>query len=217
MARRRENRSSSAASKLLIVEGSSDANVISALAKVGDLDRDFEIKEQRGILQVISAVRAYWSQSGIQVLGMVVDADENALQQWNIIRQTLGGDPVFAPLKDQPDSTGTVLPGRPRLGIWIMPDNSNAGELEDFIAKMIPEPDPVWPRAVDFIAGIPEADRKFPAHKAPRATVHAWLATRSRPRPMWAGIGDGDLKLEANSQAFLNWMRRLFGVDIPPA
>ena len=95
-----------------------------------------------------------------------------------------------------------------------MPDNTSSGELEDFIFRMIPQPDSIWPRSERYINEIPEQDRKFPAHKSLRAKVHAWMATRSRPRPMWSGISENDLVLEANSTAFLNWLRRLFGEDL---
>ncbi|MYD35718.1 MAG: hypothetical protein F4X20_01645 [Dehalococcoidia bacterium] len=96
-----------------------------------------------------------------------------------------------------------------------MPDNMNFGELEDFIAKMIPQSDPVWPRAGRYIDGIPDEHRQFPEHKSLRAKVHAWMATRSRPRPMWSGITENDLVFEPNSTAFLNWLQRLFGDDLP--
>ena len=92
-----------------------------------------------------------------------------------------------------------------------MPDNQLAGELENFIEKMIPASDPVWPLSEAYIDGIPQAARKFADGKILRAKVHAWLAAREDPRPMGTSIRAGDLDINAPaSTSFVNWLRRLF-------
>ena len=205
MARRRGTSSHSGSvppPKLLLVEGTDD------------LDVEFEIEQRTGFSGVINGVLGHWQSRGLQAIGIVVDADESLTNQWGILSQSLRSPPVMLDLPSEPRLGGTIIPGIPRLGIWVMPDNTNSGELEDFIFKMIPQPDPVWLRAERFIDDIPVDDRKFPEHKSLRAKVHAWMATRSRPRPMWSGISENDLVLETNSTAFLNWLRRLFGEDL---
>ena len=93
-----------------------------------------------------------------------------------------------------------------------MPDNGSSGELEDFIMRMIPADDPVWPRAKCYIDGIPEAERKFKLQKTQRARIHAWLAARKEPRKMGAAIGAGDLDTGAPiATDLIAWLRRLFG------
>ena len=42
-----------------------------------------------------------------------------------------------------------------------MPDNFNGGELEDFIEKMMPENEPVWPMSGSYVDNISEENRKF--------------------------------------------------------
>ena len=92
-----------------------------------------------------------------------------------------------------------------------MPDNQSPGELEDFIVKMIPNDDPVWPRSTAYITEIPEEDRKFKEGKILRAKVHAWLAAREKPRPMGLAIKTKDLNISVEScQTFVNWLRELF-------
>ena len=94
----------------------------------------------------------------------------------------------------------------------MMPDNVSSGELEDFIMRMIPADDPVWPRAQRYIDGIPEAERKFKPQKAQRAKIHAWLAARREPRKMGTAIVAGDLDTGAAiAKDFTAWLRRLFG------
>ena len=200
--------------KLLLVEGTDDKNVIESLAKSDDLDVEFEIEQRTGFSGVINGVLGHWQSRGLQAIGIVVDADESLTSQWRILSESFRTHPVMRDLPNTPEVGGTVIPGQPRLGVWVMPDNSSAGELEDFIYRMIPQPDPIWPRADQYIEDIPQQDRRFPEHKSLKAKVHAWMATRSRPRPMWSGISENDLMLEENSTAFLNWLRRLFGEDL---
>ena len=204
--------------KLLLVEGTDDKNVIESLAKSDDLDVEFEIDQRTGFSGVINGVLGHWQSRGLQAIGIVVDADESLTSQWRILSESFRTHPVMRDLPNTPEVGGTVIPGQPRLGVWVMPDNTSSGELEDFIFKMIPQPDPIWPRSEkyidDIIDDIPEVDRPFPEHKSLKAKVHAWMATRSWPRPMWSGISENDLVLEANSTAFLNWLRRLFSEDL---
>ncbi len=93
-----------------------------------------------------------------------------------------------------------------------MPDNVSPGELEDFVAQMIPGTDPVWPLSQDYIEGIPPKDRRFAEGKTLRAKVHAWLATREDPRQMGSAIGAGDLQVDGDlCKRFICWLKRLFG------
>ena len=92
-----------------------------------------------------------------------------------------------------------------------MPDNTQAGELEDFVVDMIPPKDPVWPRACGFIDGIPDKDRKFKTGKLRGAYAHAWLSTREKPRPMGTAIAAEDLRHDAPNATALGWIGRLFG------
>lgn len=93
-----------------------------------------------------------------------------------------------------------------------MPDNAATGQLEDFIRELIPEDDPVLPRASNYIKGIPRGERKFKPQKTQRAIIHAWLAAREEPRKMGAAIRARDLDANAvPAEALMAWLRRLFG------
>ena len=85
------------------------------------------------------------------------------------------------------------------------------GELENFVAEMIPDDDPIWPLARRYIDGIPERDRKFAKKKTMRAKVHAWLATRKTPGFMGSEIGQGDMRTDGPLVVqFTDWLRKLF-------
>lgn len=145
-------------------------------------------------------------------VGILVDVDDDVQSTWQAVADKLRSAGVQPPACPARGGTIIDVEGRPRVGIWLMPDNESHGELEDFFAGMIPPGDPVWPLSEAYIEDIPERHRKFAQGKILRAKVHAWLAARRRPRPMGLAIKAGDLDVNAaNSREFLAWLRRLFG------
>ena len=69
----------------------------------------------------------------------------------------------------------------------------------------------MWPLSEVYIDDIPEEYRRFAQRKILKAKVHAWLATRERPRPMGSAIDAGDLDMNAaNGLGFSAWLRDLF-------
>ena len=179
-----------------------------------DIDRD--IRVATGVESLIASIRSTVDTPEREVVGILADANDQPDTRWQSITDRLRESSRFRGTSPpaHPDPAGTIIPRaarHPRVGIWLMPDNQTPGELEDFVAAMIPTGDPVWPRAHAYIDGIPEADRKFAEGKIPRAKVHAWLAAREDPRRMGAAIGAGDLDTEvALCQSFAAWLRRLF-------
>ena len=114
---------------------------------------------------------------------------------------------------DTLDGDGTIIDGMPRVGVWLMPDNNHPGDLDDFVVKLVPEDDAVWPRAVEYIDNIPISDRKFKEQKTMRAKLHAWLATQEEPRQMGATIGRGSLVAGPSAKNFANWLEKLFSTN----
>ena len=171
----------------------------------------FEIVEKGGLDKLVASIGPELTAPGRQAVGIVVDANYDIEARWAAVKNRLEGAGVTV---GERDSAGTVIRGtspEPDVGVWIMPDNRSAGELEDFIQTMIPKGDPIWPLSRGYINGIPSTDRLFSAEKALRAQVHAWLAARERPRPMGLAIRAGDLDVEGVGCAGLTtWLRQLF-------
>ena len=93
-----------------------------------------------------------------------------------------------------------------------MPNNMSSGELEDFVAAMIPKGDPVWPLSEAYVDDIPVADRKFKPGKTLRAKVHSWLATREEPRLMGSAVKAQDFDVTVPYVVTLvDWLRDLYG------
>ena len=202
--------------RVLLVEGPDDKHVVIHLRERSGLAQNFEIVEKEGINTLLDSIEVEVDIPGRTVLGIVLDADDNPSARWQALTDRLDRlrqeDHFDLPkLPDQPEPSGTILEGRLRIGIWLMPDNRSTGELEDFVGSMIPSGDPVWPLSEAYIEGIPPADRKFAPGKIQRAKVHAWLATREEPRRMGLAIKASDLVTDAaNTAAFVNWLRTLF-------
>ena len=208
-------------SHVLLVEGEDDRHVIRHLCNRSEKDWKFEIRLGEGWESLREAIGAEIKAPRRKVIGIIVDADDDVGARWCAVARRLEqAGLVDVPSKPVPD--GAIIPGIrqkriPRVGIWMMPNNELPGELEDFIARMIPGDDAIWPLSQKYIDGIPEAERKFKPKKKRRAQVHAWLATRARPRPMGTAITAQDLQMEANSQKLIDWLQRLFGPSDPVA
>ena len=199
--------------RVLLVEGQDDKHVVRHIrGRHGDL-AEFEIRETGGIDSLLDAIEPEIKAKGRQSVGFLVDANSNLDDRWRSLRDRLRQLGIEPPQILEDD--GCIipgLPGRPRLGLWLMPDNRNSGELEDFVQTLIPADDPVWPLATKYISKIPPEHRQFSDSKAPRAQIHAWLAARKEPRQMGAAIGTGELS--ANSELAVRlvaWLRSLFG------
>ena len=199
--------------RLLLVEGPSDQRVIRNLRKCfrgGQSIPEFQIKVTGDIDTLLSTIESEIDVSGREALGILPDANDTPEHRWNEVAERVrrARPDVEA---GSPAREGTIIAGRPRIGVWLWPDNQTPGELEDFVAKMIPGDDPIWPLAQRYIDGIPERDRKFAEKKTMRAKVHAWLATRKTPGFIGSEIGQGDMRTDGPLVVqFTDWLRKLF-------
>lgn len=197
------------AERLLIVEGVNDRHVVhQILSHVGG-GRSIEIVDTGGIEPLLDSIEARANYAGRVALGVVADANDDINARWQSIRSRM---PDRINLPDRPTTGGAIIDATPRIGVWLMPDNASPGELEDFVQRMIPTDDAVWPLAEQYIDAIPAPDRKFPPGKISRAKLYAWLAARRDPRRMGEAIRTRDLATDGPlCQQFTTWLRRLFG------
>ena len=202
------------ASKVLLVEGKDDKLVVCRLCQRNNLEMQFRIEVKDNIDKLLKSIRLEIEAPERKSIGILVDANDNRDSRWQSVTDRLRKKGIAPPKR--PNPAGTIIEGnpdigRPRIGIWLMPDNQSSGELEDFIVKMIPTGDPVWPRSETYIDGIPVDDREFKEGKILRAKVNAWLATREEPRKMGLAIKTEDLEIVgATCVSFVAWLRELF-------
>ena len=200
------------AGRVLLVEGQDDRHVVEHIyRKRFDEAPPFEIIDKGGFTRLRDAIGPTFKEPDREVVGIVVDANDHLMARWaevtDRLRRARPGIEIGGPASD-----GTIVGSEPRVGIWLWPDNEAGGEIEDFVARMIPCDDPVWPLSRRYIEGIPEEHRRFSRGKTRRAEIHAWLATRGEPRRMGGAIRTGDLKVCGPlAERFASWLEKLFG------
>ena len=199
----------SAAERVLLVEGDDDLHVVRHICTRHGSMPKFSVEPKGSVEQVLRAIGPEIKAPGRRSVGVLVDANDDLNSRWQAIGDRLTRAGIVTPPAAEPG--GTVAESSPRVGVWLMPDNVSAGELEDFAVRLIPVDDPIWPEARRYIDGIPVERRKFASSKAMRARLYAWLATRKEPRRIGAAIGTGDLQAsEPLAVSFADWLRRLF-------
>jgi len=119
---------------LLIVEGSSDKNFFESLCKFMTIN-DIEIIEVGGVSRFRDQVSAILRMDGfenVKTLGIIRDADNNVNQAFNSIQDVLRNNNLPVPTKMM-EFTNTI----PTVIVFIMPDCSNSGELEDICINSV--------------------------------------------------------------------------------
>ena len=169
---------------VLIVEGQDDKYIVDKLLAKHEHAARFDIRPKGGFPALRSSIRPEINASGRRTVGIIADANESPTDRWTSIRDALS-EVDCTDIPEAPVPSGAILSGPRdiRVGVWLMPDNTRPGEVEDFIADMIPTGDPLWPVAQQYIDDIPPDLQKFTENKRTRAHVHAWLATRDALAP----------------------------------
>jgi hypothetical protein len=199
----------------LLVEGRDDEFVCINLFQHYQLQNNFcKIVDCEGFEKLRETFSGRLAQSELKNLGIVVDADLDVTSRWQSITDLLSKE-GYQNIPSQPDSQGTIIEqsGKPKVGLWIMPDNSLPGMLENFVAYLVPDPttNPLWQltekclyEAITFPPNLPQA----------KARIHTYLAWQNDPgTPL--GLAITKKFLDANNpQAgqFINWVRKLFEI-----
>ena len=200
--------------RVLLVEGRNDRHVVEHVyRKRFESEPPFAVLDKEGFPRLRDAIRPELKAPDREVVGIVADANDDLTARWRAVTDRLRNACPGIEIGD-PAPEGTIVGSEPRVGIWLWPDNESGGELEDFVAAMVPGDDPVWPLSRCYIQGIPVEHRPFSEGKTERAEIHAWLATREEPRWMGSAIRTGDLKVDGVlATRFASWLENLFGDD----
>lgn len=200
---------------LMLVEGDDDYHVFQHLLTAHNVDeqltwrlepysslprtpRENEIvfRERQGVQNVLDYLSQQLRITGdLKRLGVVVDADLDFAARWQSLRDILiKAGYTNAPKQAEP--LGLILEHatspeeKPRVGIWIMPNNRDTGSMEDFFSLLLPARDLLWERARLCVEQIPPAERLFKGAFI-KAHVHTWLAWQKKPGlPMGKAISE---------------------------
>ena len=196
----------------LLVEGIDDQHVCLAIFELHRVPETFVVKPKQGIETLIQHLDVEILESGLTRLGIIVDADADLLNRWKQIRAKLKGiGYIRIPVAPLPDGTILEQVGKPRIGVWIMPNNAVAGSLENFVESLVPEGDDLWQDAMADVNRLGDRQR-FRSQDVIKAQMYTWLAWQREPgRPM--GVAITARYLDAHSSHavnFISWVTRLF-------
>lgn len=212
--------------KRLLVEGRDDQFVIINLMKHhvdwpdGMEEWPVYVEDTGGVdaLFRVDYLKTKLKESGLQTLGIVIDADAEPAARWQRIQQIFR--PAFPALPNDMPADGLVIDNQDglRLGVWLMPDCASPGMLETFLKYLMPdEPtaQALWKHAQ---AAFAEARRQgCPCRDAHdhKAQIHTWLAWQDPPgEPLGLAVARKMLDPKAPYAAsFVAWFIRLYGLE----
>lgn len=220
---------------VMLVEGPDDYHVLQHLLTAHGVDQQISyrldnfrpapqrpsneivFKAREGVQNVLDYLSQQLKITGeLDCIGVVVDADLDIAARWQSLRNILTNS-GYAGVPTKPGAGGTIVEHeeKPRVGIWIMPDNTLPGKVEDFVALLVPPDDSLWKRAELNVQQIPEAERRFIENAFIKAHIHTWLAWQEYPGlPMGQAITRRYLNSNApHALQLLDWLRRLFNLD----
>ena len=208
-------------SKKLLVEGHTDKRVLPYLLEANGVTWEAAgepivyIEPCDGIDQMLKpgAIEAELGASGLEALGVMVDANGDARGQWTRVRDRCSGHFPSLPVEIPAEGLEIAHATGPRFGVWIMPDNRMKGALEDFLAQLVPiKSNSLFTFAEQCAAEAAKRGARFKPSHVTKATIHTWLAWQDEPgKSLHQAIDHRVLDPEKpESKPFVHWFRRLF-------
>jgi len=200
--------------KLLLVEGSDDMHIMSALFLRFNIPKDsFKIENKEGINKLLESLPIHLK-SKLDAIGILVDADENIQSRWDAIKNILNSSGYSTP--KQPESNGTIIiqEGKATIGIWLMPNNETSGMIEDFMQFLIPKEDVLLPKAQKILADLEsESINNYKTVHRSKALIHTWLSWQETPgTPMGLAITKSYFSTsnQVLCERYIDWIKELF-------
>jgi hypothetical protein len=157
--------------KLLAVEGIDEVVFFEELLKHLDMIDSVDVRQVGGKDQFKIKMPVLQKSSGfnrLESVAIIRDADENTSGAFNSIKKIL--DKMHLPAPGKP---GDFYNGTPRVGIFIMPDNTRKGMLETLCIDTVEDNDAM--RCVDEFVRC-SLDLKRKPRNIDKAKAHAFLS-----------------------------------------
>ena len=196
----------------LLVEGNDDQHVIWALCEKFNIPEVFDVIDCGGIDNLYESISLRFKQTGVETVGIIIDADINLKNRWVYIKNLLSNQGFKMP-EDVPNDGLVLLNGNIKVGIWIMPSNDTNGMLEDFVSFLVPQNDELLPIVNATLNKIESKKlNKYSLIHKSKARIHSWLSWQEDPgTPMGLSITKRYLTTDNdNCKQFVNWLQKLF-------
>lgn len=194
----------------------------------GENNLRIEVCQEGGFNQMFEEIGVKLKKSELECIGFVFDANGDPKKQWRKVRgkilekhrelQAESSSKLKKVFRETPVPEGLwVRDYSPKVGMWMMPNNKDTGEIEDFLSYMIHPKDHCWKHAQDYVETILQERKRFPGYKvikenkALKAKIHAWLAVQEKPnRPPGEAIKRNYFNSNAPmAQPFQRWLGNL--------
>ena len=199
---------------VLYVEGTDDQHAIGHLLNRHGVDiSGVEIKAVQGKDALLAAINPAVRVSTDRSVGFVLDADEVPEDRWRAVRSRLEGAGLSLPNNVPPGGfVDEAEEYQAQIGVWLMPDNRQAGALENFLQGLVDAGDELMAHAKASTAVAKEKGAAFSESQRLKSELHAWLAWQENPGlPYGLALKAHYFGHDSNAAlAFVNWFRRVF-------
>lgn len=207
----------------LLVEGFNDLNSVVGIVRKhtswGDTKETAPvwIENMEGVSKVLSSekIGVILKNKRLQALGILIDANSSCESRFQRIGQILK---EFVPnIPDQLPRGGLIEcdESARRFGVWIMPDNSSSGAMEDFLLKLVPESQKALFKKIKKNVLQITGDSTFRENHLSKALVYSWLAIQNPPScNLLKAFGHGLFDpMHFEADLFVNWFLDLYQLD----
>ena len=208
--------------KKLLVEGRQEQRVIPELIEANGVlwgesrnEAIVLIDEFDGIENLLKpgVIEAELKSSGVEVVGIIVDADYDLEKRWQAVRNRCLSK--FPDLPEKWEETPLIVTADDglKLGVWIMPDNSKCGMLETFLQYLAPTgSESLVEYAKETCEEAANRGATYTPHQKTKAEIYTWLSWQNEPgRQLHQAVKERILDPSSSSAAgFVEWFRELF-------
>lgn len=210
----------------LLVEGAEDKRVIPELIERSGIPWEqspkqyyVQITDCEGVENLLkgSYISSRFKSSGLKSLGIIIDADgltdSHPNKTGSLLRLCQDLIPEYQWIPSAEGLIATNQHGQ-KLGVWIMPDNTNPGMLETLLLSLPPQEQAALMSYVQSVTKAAKSQHGAPfleAHQH-KAILHAWLAWQDPPgRQLHQAIKENLLsKSSPMVVAFVKWFVELY-------
>ena len=198
----------------VFVEGQDDMYAVLALLERHGVEQTPQFKATEGVDQLLETLPLTVKAGVGKTYGFILDADQSLQDRWRAVTDRLGEHFRRNALPETPPTNGLILQSdnQVRLGVWLMPDNQNAGSIEDLLNTLIKHDDPLKPHAEQATSTARDLGAKFGDADSKKAVLHTWLAWQKVPGlPHGSTVRAHFLSAEGETAiALARWFKELF-------
>lgn len=174
------------------------------------------IDEQDGIGNILAPgfIETTLKASGVTAVGIIVDANGDPAHRWERLRARLVASYPGLPVELPAAGAVHAIADKPRIGVWVMPDNVRTGMLETLLLSLRVGDQALHDHARDATSQARALGAPFRENHREKAELHAWLAWQDPPgRQLHDAVRARHLlPAPPVTDPFVGWFRQVFEI-----